>query len=72
MALGKQYETRDLGSVWGRSFLRVSGDGKRVVVRDGGNAWQPESGQMVLDFEVAEPDGGGREGRPERADELTR
>jgi tetratricopeptide (TPR) repeat protein len=38
----------------GRSLagVRVTADGSRVVVRDGGAAWQPESGQLVLDFEV--------------------
>jgi len=45
---------RELPAGRSLSGLRLSGDGKRVVVRDGGNAWQPESGQMVLDFEVAE------------------
>jgi tetratricopeptide (TPR) repeat protein len=40
----------------GRSLsgLRLSSDGSRVVVRDGRDAWQPESGQLVLDFEIAE------------------
>jgi tetratricopeptide (TPR) repeat protein len=40
----------------GRSLsrLRLSSDGNRIVVRDGREAWLPESGQMVLDFDVAE------------------
>lgn len=32
--------------------VRVTLEGSRVVVRDGAAAWQPESGQAVLDFEV--------------------
>ena len=40
----------------GRSLasLRIAADGRRVVVRQGGEAWEPESGQLVLDFSVAE------------------
>ncbi len=34
--------------------LKISAEGSQVVVRDGGEAWEPESGQRVLDFEVAE------------------
>lgn len=34
--------------------LRITSDGERVVARDGGSAWMPESGQTLLDFEVAE------------------
>ena len=45
---------RELPAGRSLSGLRLSGDGNRVVVRDEGDAWQPESGQMVLDFEVAE------------------
>ena len=45
---------RELPAGRSLSGLRLSGDGNRVVVRDGRDAWQPESGQMVLDFEVAE------------------
>lgn len=36
------------------SSLRVRADGGRVVVDDGRAAWRPETGQLVLDFEVAE------------------
>ena len=36
------------------SGLRVFADGKRVAVRDGGTAWEPETGQTLLDFEVDE------------------
>lgn len=36
------------------SGLRIWADGKRVAVRDGGTAWEPETGQTLLDFEVDE------------------
>jgi tetratricopeptide (TPR) repeat protein len=36
------------------SELRISADGQRVVVRDQGEAWNPESGQLQIDFAVAE------------------
>jgi len=40
----------------GRSLaaMRVSGEGGQIVVRSEGEAWNPESGQLLLDFEVAE------------------
>ncbi|HEU5171196.1 MAG TPA: tetratricopeptide repeat protein [Gemmatimonadales bacterium] len=40
----------------GRSLseLRITAEGERVVVRDDAATWQPESGQMVLDFAVAD------------------
>jgi DNA-binding transcriptional MerR regulator len=34
--------------------VRISAQGHHVVARDGGEAWHPESGQTLLDFEVAE------------------
>ncbi len=34
--------------------VRISAEGDRVVVRDGRTAWQPESGQALLDFGVAD------------------
>jgi tetratricopeptide (TPR) repeat protein len=34
--------------------VRISADGDRVVVRDGRAAWNPDSGQGLLDFGVAE------------------
>jgi tetratricopeptide (TPR) repeat protein len=34
--------------------VRVSADGDRVVVQDGGARWHPETGQVLLDFEVGE------------------
>lgn len=36
------------------SGVRISADGGQVVVRDGPRIWQPESGQMLLDFSVEE------------------
>jgi tetratricopeptide (TPR) repeat protein len=40
----------------GRSLseVRITAEGDRVVVRDGQTAWQPDSGQLLLDFTVAE------------------
>lgn len=40
----------------GRSLaeLRIAAEGGEVVVRSEGEAWNPESGQLVLDFQVAE------------------
>lgn len=40
----------------GRSLaeLRISAEGGEVVVRAEGEAWNPESGQLVLDFQVAD------------------
>jgi tetratricopeptide (TPR) repeat protein len=40
----------------GRSLseVRITAEGDRVVVRDEQTAWQPESGQLLLDFTVAE------------------
>jgi tetratricopeptide (TPR) repeat protein len=34
--------------------VRISAQGHQVVARDGGEAWHPESGQTLLDFEVAD------------------
>lgn len=34
--------------------VRISADGARVVVRDGGSLWQPDSGQALFDFAVSE------------------
>jgi tetratricopeptide (TPR) repeat protein len=34
--------------------VRISAHGQHVVARDGGDAWHPESGQTLLDFEVAD------------------
>ncbi len=40
----------------GRSLaaVRVAAEGDRIVVRDGQALWQPESGQALFDFEVAD------------------
>ena len=40
----------------GRSLtgVRITADGERVVVRDGEAVWNPESGQSLFDFPVAE------------------
>jgi tetratricopeptide (TPR) repeat protein len=39
----------------GRSLsgLRITAEGSEVVVREGGRRWNPESGQRLLDFDVA-------------------
>lgn len=37
--------------------LRITAVGKDIVVREGGTHWSPESGQLLMDFEVA-PVGG--------------
>lgn len=34
--------------------VRIAADGERVVVRDGNVVWNPESGQELFDFPVAE------------------
>src|SRR5512140_1244605 len=34
--------------------VRVAADGERVVVQDGGARWQPETGQVLLDFEIGD------------------
>jgi tetratricopeptide (TPR) repeat protein len=34
--------------------VRITADGDRILVRDGASVWQPESGQVLLDFGVAE------------------
>ncbi len=36
------------------SGVRIAADGKRVVVQDGSAAWNPESGQTLFDFAVAD------------------
>jgi len=35
------------------SELRITAEGHRIVARDGAVAWNPDSGQLVLDFNVA-------------------
>ena len=34
--------------------VRITADGERVIVRDGGGVWNPESGQSLFDFAVAD------------------
>jgi tetratricopeptide (TPR) repeat protein len=34
--------------------VRISAQGHHVVVRDGGDVWNPESGQALFDFELSE------------------
>jgi tetratricopeptide (TPR) repeat protein len=34
--------------------VAIAAEGNRIVVRDGGARWNPESGQALFDFEVAE------------------
>ncbi len=34
------------------SGLRIYADGREVAICDGGTAWQPETGQTVLNFDV--------------------
>ncbi len=36
------------------SAVRIAADGERVVVHDGATSWNPESGQIQIDFAVAE------------------
>jgi tetratricopeptide (TPR) repeat protein len=36
------------------SQLRIAAVGDRIVVRDGSSSWHPESGQLTLDFSVAD------------------
>ncbi|HVS01572.1 MAG TPA: tetratricopeptide repeat protein [Thermoanaerobaculia bacterium] len=36
------------------SSVRLTAEGAEIVVREGGRSWNPESGQALLDFEVAE------------------
>jgi tetratricopeptide (TPR) repeat protein len=46
--------TRQLPAGRSLSGLRISSEGHRIVVRDGRETWNPESGQLLLDFHVAE------------------
>lgn len=42
---------------WGRRMtgLHIAVEGRRIVVSDGEARWQPESGQVLLDFGAADP-----------------
>jgi tetratricopeptide (TPR) repeat protein len=46
--------TRELPPGRSLSALRISSEGSRIVVRDGDEAWSPESGQLLFDFHVAD------------------
>lgn len=46
--------SRELPAGRSLSGMRISSEGDRIVVRDGGAAWNPESGQLLLDFRVAD------------------
>jgi tetratricopeptide (TPR) repeat protein len=46
--------TRQLPAGRSLSGVRISSEGDRIVVRDGAATWNPESGQLLLDFQVAE------------------
>ncbi|MEP6687632.1 MAG: tetratricopeptide repeat protein [Gemmatimonadales bacterium] len=46
--------TRQLAPGRALSGVRITSQGYRVVVRDDDASWNPESGQLLLDFEVAE------------------
>jgi tetratricopeptide (TPR) repeat protein len=46
--------TRQLPVGRSLSGLRISSEGHRIVVRDGSETWNPESGQLLLDFHIAE------------------
>jgi predicted Zn-dependent protease len=45
---------RDLPSGRSLSELRITADAHRVIVLEGGSAWNPESEQLQIDFAVAE------------------
>lgn len=45
---------RDLPAGRPLSGVCITSEGDRVVVRDGSTAWNPESGQLLLDFHVGE------------------
>jgi tetratricopeptide (TPR) repeat protein len=36
------------------SGVSIAADGDRIIVRDGGDQWNPESGQTLFDFQVQE------------------
>jgi tetratricopeptide (TPR) repeat protein len=46
--------TLDLPAGRSLSGVRISSEGDRIVVRDGSETWNPESGQLLLDIHVAE------------------
>jgi tetratricopeptide (TPR) repeat protein len=46
--------SRELPAGRSLSGMRISSEGDRIVVREDGEAWNPESGQLLLDFHVAD------------------
>ena len=46
--------TRQLAAGHSLSAMRISPEGDRIVVRDGCESWHPESGQLLLDFHLAD------------------
>jgi tetratricopeptide (TPR) repeat protein len=64
--------TRQLPAGRTLSAMRIAPEGRRVVVRDGGESWYPESGQLLLDFQAAEAARRKRlaKGRPPRQGEA--
>jgi tetratricopeptide (TPR) repeat protein len=46
--------SRELPAGRSLSEVRISSEGDRIVVRDDGEAWNPESGQLLFDFHVAD------------------
>jgi tetratricopeptide (TPR) repeat protein len=49
--------------------VAIAAEGNRIVVRDGGARWNPESGQVLFDFRVAELADGIAELKPKRRDD---
>lgn len=47
---------RDLPPERSLSEVRITAEGGRIVARDGNRAWNPESGQLQLDFRVVRRD----------------
>ena len=48
------------------SGVAIAAEGNRIVVRDGGARWNPESGQVLFDFRVAELADGIAELKPKK------
>lgn len=49
------------------SGVAIAAEGNRIIVRDGGARWNPESGQVLFDFRVAELAEGIAELKPKKA-----
>jgi tetratricopeptide (TPR) repeat protein len=50
--------------------VAIAAEGNRIVVRDGGARWNPESGQVLFDFRVAELADGIAELKPKPRDDA--